>query len=672
VKRPETLMNLEELHQRFDGFPTDASRAEMMSLAYTKVNWEGVKHRDQVSSVLMGNVDYWNSGEFSSPLQAELSILRGVDQYKWHTEQPFGKPMWEHLCCLMKLLNPQKTDILTGLYDSAQAFCILLGTGGKVLNQLGARSMSKTGGNVRLMRALMTIKPEKTMLFISCPTEKVSDTGAWGDFRAISNDAHKNNPHLFPDYKDYKDRLVRFINSDDKFGVAMARTTAEAGNYQGTKGHEDGDGFIIVFNEEINKHPRSAYMEIEENVTSNRQFMFFNAWNWKKDTDMGAVVSEPDAERCQLKQHSDIDIDNDQVYDCVGEGLTVRYDGLYSINMLAGQRLTPYTFFNYQDDFMPLLKRYGKEHPTFKSQARAYPGASGEHETVLSQTTVLKSRYKDVFTVKKVIGRTAFLDPAFGGKDSPEFSWAETQEIWYHDGGDAKDRKVATVLVWKDYIRALKLVAEARWNDFWIERATNAGLIMTHVKPNEPINYSEQLVVQVAEKCKQYDIPWRNYGFDFSMDDTIMTAHDKLMGFDHSPYKYNVTKLDGIELPHLNTNSKDLCYNKRDELFFQAAGMFENQMIRNGMFIDPAIDDLCRTRYDVRGSKRKIEDKAEFKKRNRGRSPDKLDAMVGNIDMARRRTGLKQLKMSVKSVKPQSFFSGAVSEFNKVRKGLRF
>ena len=366
-------------------FPPDKSRANLIHPAYKRIDWSIIDTIDDVTTCLIGDTSYWQNEEFEnkSPLEIELKILRIVDQYEWHRAKPYGKPMWEHLCCLMKLLNPTKTDILTGLYDTAQAFCILMGTNGFVLNQLGARSMSKTGGDVRFMNALMTIKPEKSMMFVGCPYDNVADTGAWGDYQDIASDMVDNHPWLFPDYKDYKTKVIQYGKYPGKFGKAIARTPSDVSKYKGTKGHQSGDGFIIIFNEEINEHPRSGYFQIEENLTSNRQFFFFNAWNWRTNEDLGAMVSRPDEERSGMREHSDIDIDNDDAYDCIGEGITLRFDGLKSVNMLAGKTLTNYTFFN-ETDLAYLKKRYGEEHPTFKSQARAYPDGKSSANTVLN------------------------------------------------------------------------------------------------------------------------------------------------------------------------------------------------------------------------------------------------------------------------------------------------
>ena len=228
---------------------------------------------------------------------------------------------------------------------------------------------------------------------------------------------------------------------------------------------------------------------------------------------------------------------------------------------------------------------------------------------------------------------------AFGGKDSSEFSWAITYEIQYSLGENVM--QTAKVLVWQDYIRRLKIIDEAYWNDYWIERARNANLSLDQIKVGEPVSITEQLVVQCAEKCVQNGIPFSNYGYDFSMNDDLVSDHNKMMGFETKSMNYNRSP-EGIDLPHIKENTKDFCYNRRDEILFSAAGAFHSRSIRNGHFIESAIDDLCRTRYQDRGKKRKTESNAEFKERHNGRSPDMLVAMTGNIEMARLRTSLGQ------------------------------
>jgi len=444
----------------------------------------------------------------------------------------------------------------------------------------------------------------------------------------------KNHAYMFPDFFDFKDKIVQFVKGKDKFGIAQVRGTSEVGKYKGTKGHDDGDGFVIIFNEEINTHPRSAYLKIEENLTTNDQFMFLNAWNWDKANDLGAIVSEPDFERSGKKTFKDVHIDKDLAFDSIGEAITLRMDGLKSPNILAGKRLTRYTFFN-QSDLNYLRKRYSEDSPQYKSQARAYPDSSSNYNTVLDKNVVYStSRYKDVFVTQKEVANFGFMDAAFGGRDNAEFSWACVKDIYYTDGGN--QRKIKRIIEWKDYIREMAIVDEAYWNDFWIERATKNGLSTTEIKPNEAVTPSEQLVVQCAEHCMINNIPFHNYGYDFSLNDELVTAHNKLMGFAPRAMNYNKNPL-GFDLHHLKENTKDFCYNRRDEILFSASSAFHGQLVRGGKFIEAAIDDLCDTRYQIRGKKRKTESNAEFKDRNKGRSPDKLVAMTGTIEMARLR-----------------------------------
>lgn len=621
-------------------FPPDASRADMVSMAYKKRDdWSFIEDTDHLTDILCGSMDYYGNEEFEglSYLEIEIKILNSVSQYDWHTAQPYGKPMWEHICCGMKQANPEKTDILFGLYDTAQALCVNLGTRGKILNLLGARSMSKTGGVVRLMNFLMAVKPDKTMIFISCPTDKISDTGAWGDFRAIANDMNKNHPDLFPDFYDYKGRSVQYMKTGEKFGTAMARTTAEAGNFVGIKGHDSGEGFIFVFCEEINKHPRSSYFDIMDNITSNRQLCVFNAWNWKTPDDMGAEVSVPDRDRSGMKGHEDIRIDEDQIYDGIEESIVIRFDGKYSVNILCGKRITPYTFFNLEDDWNPLLKK-GENSPVFKSQARAYPDLNAHSNTVLTHGEVEKSLHNDTYSIIREIGRASHCDTSEGKGDSAEYSWAIVYEIAYTLGSNEVKR--STALVWQDFVRSIPIKSDQIWNDEWIEKAGDAKLAFKNVKMGSPVKPAEQIVIACARRNLENLVPNKNHGYDPSLNPDVVSAYDRLMGPDVAQaYRYNGPP-KGFELKSMRGNTKELVYNRRDEIFFLSAEMFRTQQIRGGHYIKAPIEDLCRHRYQDRGKKRKVESNKEFKTRSKGRSPDKMVAMIGTISVAIDSAGL--------------------------------
>ena len=625
------------------------SRAAKVKLGHSLVDWSVIDNTTEMTAALVGSVAYWDSHEFKGmrDIEIELSIMNSVSQYEWHTARPYDKPMWEHWCALMRLLNPQKTDITPYLYNTAQAICILYGTGGKGLNLLGAQSVSKTGGVSRIIDSMMAMKAEKSMPFISCPTDKVSDTGAWGELKMISKQTNRNHPWLWPDFKAYgkHDRTIRYVDAD-KFGSAIARNMSDAGNYQGTKAHSDGDGFFIVYCDEINKAARSAYEEIQENITSNDQYLAINSWNWKTNEDLGAVISVPDIKRMGHDEHSKIHIDNDQVYDSVGETITLRFDGALSPNILCGKRITPYNLFR-QDNWDYLVSVHGADSAVVKSQARAYPDVRLTENTILSKNIVHNSKWKDAYTIEKEICRVSFLDAAFKvGGDKPLYGWARVCEIAYMEQGN---KRSMLAMVFEDYFRELKLVEDAFYNDYWFERLDLAGLPRDNVEYGQKVTSQDQLVIQCAEKNNELTIPHRNHGFDFSMDDELPTSYNKFMGFEAVSFNYKIEP-EGIYIPHLKEESSDFCYNRADELAFQIAGTFHAGQIRGGHFIETAMEETCRTRYEERGKKRKTESKADFKantKNGRGekvrekqKSPDNRDVLFGIRDMARKRGGL--------------------------------
>ena len=648
-----------------DPFPHDASRASMMTPAHTLVDWSSVDTIDDVTWALIGDISHWELPEFKGKdyFWVEREILLSVHQHEWHKARPYGKPMWEHLCAFIKLKTPETVDILPELYNLVQAFCIATGTGGKAITLIGAQSTSKTIGICHLMDAVMSLFADKSMCFVGCAYNNISDTGAWGDLKDISKETHSVHPEVHNGFKAYAEREIVYDSNGGKFGVALARTPSDASKYKGIKQHRSEKGFILLFNEEINEHQSNAYLNNEENATSNSNFIQLNAFNWRSSEDLGAEVTTPDPTRGGIKNHSDVDLNNGMFFDAIGENLVLRNDGIRSANMMAGKQLVSYNYFG-QRNYDFLIKRYGEEHPVFLSQARAYPGSAGDADTILDMKTVQNSRYNDSFTIAKEVGRTAFADFAFGGKDSSIYSWATTYDIYYTDGDDVK--RSARVCVWSDYLKKLKLVSGALWNEFWFDRAEKCGCNTSEYKKGTPVTYPAQLVIQCAELNTQNRVPKQNYGYDFSMNDELVTEHNKLMGFGPISMNYNKAPL-GVNVPHRKENTKDFCTNRRDELFFLATGAFHGHLIRGGKYIqESCINDLCKHRVEPKGKKMKVESNKEFKSRNRGRSPDALTAFIGNVEIARMKTGVGQKVMGDKKSRASLFKK--INQNNKPRR----
>lgn len=630
------------------------SRAKKIKHGFELIEWDIINSTDDVTRSLIGSNHYWKAPEFEGMFcrDVEIKILKDTPRSTWGYAQPYGKPIWQHILTLGKILTPSK-DILPSVYDVAQAMCINFSFGGKAVNMIGAQSMGKTDVSCAIPAWLSVLYPKEFLCFIACPTNNVADTGAWGAMVSLMGEMIECHPDLFPHYNITKSKEIiledsKYTKSYNKFkfGRFMVRKIDDMGKFRGIKEDNINTGFIFIVADEISEFENWSYVDMWSNIISNEGFQSFTSHNWKNDTNIGAFVCKPDSRYGGIGAYEELDIDKDQCWDSWGKSITIRLDGMKSLNILTGKTLTKYNYFR-QGKLDDLLEIFGADDPEFLSQARAFPSTGDSARTVLTKRKVDKSDWqREFWTPIEKPRKDSFVDPSFGGGDDCVWGCICTGKCAYTD---ANGDRVEEELVWMDApMRKIKLTKGATYvnstgdePEYWKNKIIEAGIPTSlfheedeHGNPTI-IDYDEQIVIQCALLNKEHGVSNSNMAYDSSLRPTIVDSMTRLLGSprDGGPryIDYNTKPLNYWSEAY-RQNTEDFCINHLDELAFLTAGLFQNRRIRGGQFMTRAVEELCITRWESKtNNKKKVERKSELKSRNKGKSPDHRDCLMGLV-----------------------------------------
>lgn len=282
-----------------------------------------------------------------------------------------------------------------------------------------------------------------------------------------------------------------------------------------------------------------------------------------------------------------------------------------------------------------MLDDYGESSPDYFSQVRSFPARNDETNSVLSRAKISASRHKDpFFTMLRITGIVSFCDPAFGGRDKAKWGYAVfgTATITDAEG----NQKVEDIILFKDMFKALKLVKDAIYNDYWFDRMRAVNINISEFTPGSNVSYEDQIAIQCAELNRANGISPMNFGYDFSMRPDIVSSMNKVMGFGAHAFNYNLDP-EGVFLQNIKKNTEDCCKNRNTELAFLAADLFLTKQVRGGSHIETAITQLSRTLYQTVNKKYVAEGKKEYKTRWQQVSPDDRDVLLGISGMAHRK-----------------------------------
>ena len=611
---------------------------------------------DSVSLKLVGSFKYWDREEFKGllPHEIERKILFEAKRPNWNKTSAYGKPYYQHMLTLMKLLFCD-TDITPSLADATMFFCMGLGGGmKKILNLIGSQNSGKSASGVRIMFACMYIDPEYTAGYVANPFDNAADSTVWGDIEELWDQLVENFPNktglgyseapaLFPWGRKYANKSLEFIPNLPKAGFIVLRNIKHVGKFKGMKmrGKDVERGVIIVDIDEVNEIENMAFLTTLTNISSQDGFFCITSQNFKDPEDMGGRLTEPKATFGGPGSFEALDIEQDSFWHSAASSITLRFDGHRSPNILSGRTIYPKLF--KAADKERIRNDYGEKSPEYFSQVRSFPVNGDETNSVLSRAKISASRHLDpFFSLHRVHGNVAFCDPAFGGRDKAVFGWASFGTATVTDGeGDQFEQEI---IVFKDFFHALKLVKDATYNEYWFDRMRAAGLEVRDFPVGSDVSYEDQIAIQCKELCKQHNIPAANFGYDFSMRPDIVSSMNRMMGFAAHAFDYNQAP-EGVFLQNIKQDSKDCCKNRCTELAFLAADYFLTRQVRGGSYIATAVTQLSRTLYQTVNRKYVAEGKKEYKARWQQVSPDNRDVLMGIAGIAHRK-GFRQNNVS--------------------------
>tara|TARA_R110000764_G_scaffold127735_2_gene215555 strand:- start:5299 stop:7275 length:1977 start_codon:yes stop_codon:yes gene_type:complete len=612
-------------------------------LHHTRFDWTDTSLTpDKITQEIIGKVLYWSDQDYEglTPLEIERQILFEGGRDQWYQESPYGKMYYQHYLTLMKLMFPD-TDITPSLADATEAFCRSLGFR-KMLNLIGCQSSSKSASTCRIMFTAMYVDPDYTVGYIATPFDSAADSSAWGDCLELWDELVLAHPHkdgtdvpsLFPDGRKYAHKKLVFKPGVAKAGSIELRNIKHTGKLKGakTRGKITDRGIMFMNIDEINEIDNVSFLSTVENVASQKAFFSLTTQNFKDEDDMGGAVTSPVALfPCYPGTFDDLDINRDQFWYSAKSSVTLRFDGHQSPNILAKRVVYPYLID--QKDIDRLRESGGgEESMIYLSQARSFPIKGGGLNSVLSKAKISNSRHKDVhYQMLSSKGSASFCDPAFGGRDSAVWGWAQWGLATVLDGAGKPFEQ--ELLVFSEHLQKLSITKGAFYNDHWFERLAACGLDISKFVEGAEVSVEDQVAIQCLEKNRAAGVKSENFGFDFSMRPDIVSSMNKFHGFEAKAMSYN-HKPDGYFLENTKQLTEEVCKNLNTEMAMMAADIVLTKQLRGGALVETALTQLSRTYIEMANNKYLTEDKKAYKLRWSQKSPDERDTFLGITKMA--------------------------------------
>lgn len=602
-------------------------------LHHSEIEWDDPSlNAGILTKKMMGNCGYLKDLTDRQAIEKEIEILSKAGYSKWGGESS-EKPYYQHVLTLMKLLMPRR-DITLNLADCTMLFCLCLKHQRKFLNMLGCQNSAKSSFLAMLSMTCLAVSPEVTSGYLANPFDAVADSTVWGDTVTVFNSIKQTAPWLWPNAREYKSRSIEVIPGVPKGASIEIRGVKDTGKFKGMKDIKDGDQepLLLVGIDEVNEVKNQSFIQEVSNLVSQDGFITLTSQNFTKEDNMGGIFARPKAlfDGCP-GSYTELDKDKDFVWHSHLSGVTIRFDGRFSPNILAKRKIYPYLF--NEDNLKTQVENYGEDSPEYYSQVLSFPRTGMDELVVLSYSRRDSSRWKDwQWTIDKEGARFSFCDPSFGGGDKAIWGYGVTGTIW-SVGGDGKQRDKHVALWFDKSFVNLKIEVDAKFDDFWMVEAQNAGVDLSQFVKGQPLAIEEQIAIQCRKLNLANNIPPENFGFDFSMRPEVTPTMRDIVGGECVAFDYHGAP-HGYWLEHCKKDSKEQITSRRGELAFLVADLFINKQVRGGKHIEEAVAQLCREKYELKGKKWHVESKREYKSRNGGKSPDECDTLKGIVGMA--------------------------------------
>lgn len=630
-----------------------------ITLGHTMVDWEDkTLTPDRISVILMGSSpwSYWELPEYEGMehWDIEAKILLEAGRPNWGSMSKHGKPLYQHMLTLAKLMFPL-AHITPAIHDTFAFFCMAIGGANrKGLNLIGSQNAGKSYGSCLIAFVTMFIDPAYSMSFVANVYKNAAQSQVWGTVKELwweLCDAHPNNTGtglskscaLFPWGQLYADSRLEFVPGLPKAGVIRLQDVNDEGKFRGTKsfGKDVTRGVLLLIVDEINLIRNHSFLGMIDNLSSQDSFLSISSQNFKDTQDLGGRITEPVGLFGGPRSFDELNIDSSIWWHSIKSSVTLRFDGERSPNILLGKTIYDKLF---KLENLQHLSSQGKNHPSYLCQVRSFPTVNSDTNSVLSRAKISASRHLDpFFTLTNLEGGVSFTDPAFGGRDDAVWGC-----MYFGKGtiteGDG-EQVYQDLVVFKEHFHRLKLVKGAIYPgdprggegaNYWKDRMKAAGIDTSTFFDGQELSYEDQIAIQVKELNRKNGIPDANSGYDFSMRPDIVSSMNKIVGFACHAFDYN-QKPEGCFLQSIKQNSEDCCKNRCTELAMLAADLFLTKQVRGGSLIELAITQLSRTLLETVNQKFVAEGKKEYKARWNNDSPDHRDVLMGLAGMAQRK-----------------------------------
>jgi len=382
---------------------------------------------------------------------------------------------------------------------------------------------------------------------------------------------------------------IQFTKGDDRSSiVALA---VDSGAVEQAVGKLQGvhlPRMVIVVDEAAQTNP--AIFSARANLAVGTDFYRFIAIaNASSMFDPHGLFCEPKMGWGSLK-------DDDEYWE-TKTGVCVRFDGLKSPNVKAGRTIYPYLFA--QENIDTIKKNFGEGSLEWNSYCRGMWSRSGARNTILDEPTIEdgKARENAIWQGER-IKRIAALDPAFSvDGDDCILRFARV--------GKAIDNDLSLQL---DDVVRLQLTEDASYPvSYQIADQTIAELNKRNIQPEDFAIDSTGAGTAIADIISQrWQSGFVRVSFGGAATDAPISTEDQ-------------------------RPAKQIYANRVSQLWGQIRYIVMAGRLKG--LDDLTARELCARIYSLKNERTLIESKREMKKRTKGNSPDRADALALLVEL---------------------------------------
>ncbi len=560
-------------------------------------------------------------------LGIERSILRAwKPEWSKKGNGPYGHNFSYHFCQYLKVICP-KTDLHGFTLRQILAFeKTAFLEKRKILNFIGSKSSSKTDFLATFSLAILSVWPEFTTVYVAAPYLTAADSAVWGRILTRMEQMKKANPGLWKDVYNHKAKNRVVFENHAETGFCELRTLDKIGKLQGAKSFDPDKGWLILLCDEVALFPTRALLDLLDNLTGNPNFFCITGCNFKDTEGLEGILCHP-----EKREYNELDVDRDQEWDSAYKSRTVRLDGHYSPNIMAGKSVYKYLLTESVRQDMEDI--HGVKGPKYLEQVRSFPNNSAADYYVTSRDKIRAGGgYDDgiIFDVGEPT-RVAFCDPAFGGDDCVicafEFSNARIED---------SEGKFHTAEIFRPIteMQVLRIEVGLKATPEWMGRLKMQAGGEFFLKKDQEVTPENQVAVQAGEFLNLHNIQRHNFGYDSSLRSDIVEAMISILGSTVNSIHPGGDATDRTGDLTGNLEAKELYANFVSEQYFTFARLVQAGQFRGANLVPGAISQICRRKWNEIGKRKQIEPKKIYKKFNQGKSPDQADTLVGGLEMA--------------------------------------